>query len=113
MPKTQMCSHSSMATIMVNHPVLRKEPDFILQSTAMRGSGWDGATSPAGIRVSDGGGLVLWWGTPMGAPWEVVVPVLPRLILEDVVAIGHLLIGQGVDVQVWVHLHHLQQRLVG
>lgn len=32
MPKTQICSHSSMARIMVNQPVLRKEPDFILQS---------------------------------------------------------------------------------
>lgn len=36
MPNTEICSHSSMAKIMVNQPVLRKEPDFILQSiTAM------------------------------------------------------------------------------
>lgn len=32
MPNTLICSHSSMARIMVNQPVLRKEPDFNLQS---------------------------------------------------------------------------------
>lgn len=56
---------------------------------------------------------MLRWGDPTGAPREPEVPVFPCLVLEDVITIHHLLLGQGVDLQVGVRLHHIQKRLVG
>lgn len=93
MPKTQMCSHSSMARIMVNHPVLRKEPDFTLRGTAVGWGHADGRTE----------------AVPRGAGGGAAVPVLPCLVLEDVVAIRHLLLGQRVELQAGVHLQHPEQ----
>lgn len=40
-------------------------------------------------------------------------PVLARLILEDLVAVGHHAFSESVDLQAWVHSGELQQCAVG
>lgn len=39
-------------------------------------------------------------------------PVLARLVLEDLVAVGHHALGEGIHLQAWVHPGQLQQRAV-
>lgn len=40
-------------------------------------------------------------------------PVFAGLVLEDLVAVGHHALGEGVHLQARVHLGELQQRAVG
>lgn len=64
------------------------DPQRLVEQT-LEGQGGAGEGMPPGSRLAPGS------------------PVLARLVLEDLVTVGHHVLSEGVHLQAWVHLGEL------